>query len=151
MLLQRVNRSDPEKIFIAVKNSYSTASLTNGQAASWDYATDADGVSVTKPPARATCAGTSAAGVVAETITAGDYGLVQTYGYHSAVRARTATGGSPAIAAGRPLALSAATTFALESISTASTAVLVYPCAVSLGANATWTTAAIAAFIKSMS
>ena len=95
MLLQRVNRSDPEKVFVVAKNSYSTASLTNGQAASWDYATDADGVGVTKPPARATCAGTSAAGVVAQTITAGSYGLIQTYGYHSAVRARTATGGSP--------------------------------------------------------
>ena len=36
MLLQRINRSDPEKIFIVVKNSYSTASLTNGQAVIWD-------------------------------------------------------------------------------------------------------------------
>ena len=36
MLFKRINRADPEKIFIVVKNSYSTASLTNGQAVIWD-------------------------------------------------------------------------------------------------------------------
>lgn len=34
----RGNRSDPEKVFIVAYNSYSTASLTNGQAVMWDYA-----------------------------------------------------------------------------------------------------------------
>lgn len=36
MLFQRINRSDPEKVFIIVKNSYSTASVTNGSALCWD-------------------------------------------------------------------------------------------------------------------
>ena len=49
MLFQRINRNDPEKIFIVVYNSYSTANLTNGQPVIWDYAADANGVSVTKP------------------------------------------------------------------------------------------------------
>ena len=31
MLFQRINRSNPEKVFIVVYNSYSTAALTNGQ------------------------------------------------------------------------------------------------------------------------
>ena len=36
MLVQRANRTDPEKVFIVAKNSYSTASCTNGQAVIWD-------------------------------------------------------------------------------------------------------------------
>jgi len=151
MLFQRVNRSNPEKIFVVAQNSYSTASLTNGQAVIWDFATDADGVGVTRPSARATNAGVAIAGIAAETIAAGGYGLLQVYGYHSAVRARTVTGGTPAIAAGRPLALNVAgSVFCLESISTASNVVLRFPCGFSLGANALFTTAAVAAFIKAL-
>jgi hypothetical protein len=88
MLFQRINRSDPERIFIVVKNGYSTASLTNGQAVGWDL-TDADGVNVTK--IGATDIAHSFAGIVAETIAAGDYGLMQVYGYHSAVRVDAST------------------------------------------------------------
>lgn len=36
MLWQRINRGDPEKIFVTVFNSYSTAAITNGQAVNWD-------------------------------------------------------------------------------------------------------------------
>jgi hypothetical protein len=151
MILQRVNREDPEKIFAIVKNSYSTASLSNGQAVIWDFAGDGDGVSVTRPSARATNAGLAAAGIAAQTIAADAYGLVQVYGYHSAVRARSATGGSPAIAKGRPLVLNAAgSVFCLESVSTASKQIVTFPCAVAFASNALWTTAAIAAFIKAM-
>ena len=49
MLFQRINRSDPEKVFIVVKNSYSTAAITVGQAVVFDYTTDQDGVGVTQP------------------------------------------------------------------------------------------------------
>ena len=105
MLLQRINRSDPEKIFIVVKNTYSTASLTNGQAVIWDYATDADGVGVTKPTdtfaVKALHNGTAFAGIAAQTIASGAYGLIQVYGYHSAVRVRSWTAGVPGIAAGK--------------------------------------------------
>ena len=62
MLFQRINRTDPEKVFLVAYNSYSTASLSNGQAVIWDFATDADGVSVTMPSARATNAGVAVAG-----------------------------------------------------------------------------------------
>ncbi len=146
MLFQRINSEDPERIFIIAYNSYSTASLSNGQAVMWDYATDADGVSVTKPAAGS---GVAVAGVAAETIEAGAYGLIQVYGYHSAVRVRTLTGGSPAGAAGVPLCMSSAI-FALETMKTASTVVLKFPAGFLLAAQASYTTKAVAAFIKAL-
>lgn len=150
-LFQRVNRTDPEKAFVAVYNSYSTASVTNGQAVIWDFATDADGVGITRPTARATNAGLAAAGIIAETIASGAYGLCQVYGYHSAVRMRTVTGGSPAIVAGRPLVINVAgSVFCVESISTASKQIVTFPMGFSLGATSGFTTAARAAFIKAL-
>lgn len=151
MLFQRINRSDPEKVFVVVKNSYSTASLTNGQAVTWDFITDCDGVGVTMPNARATNAGFAFAGIAAETIAAGAYGLIQVYGYHSATRTRSKTSSGPGIHKGRPLALnSAGSLFCLESIQTKSTVLIVYPQAFALADNSVWTTAAIAVFIKAM-
>jgi hypothetical protein len=152
MLFQRINRTNPEKVFVVAMNSYSTAALSNGQAVVWDYATDADGVSVTRPSARATSAGLAAAGIAAESIAAGEYGLIQTFGYHSAVRVRQDTSSAAAnVAAGRPLSLAAAgSVFCLEPIQTASTVILTFPCAFALAAQASWTTKAIAAFIKAL-
>ena len=152
MLFQRVNRSNPEKVFVVVYNSYSTAAITVGQAVNWDFITDIDGVGVTIPLARATNGGIGAAGIVASaTIAAGDYGLVQVYGYHSAVRVRSLTIGLPAIAKGRPLVMNAAgSVFCLESVSTASTTILVNQIGFALAANSSWTTLAKAAFIKSL-
>jgi len=150
-LFQRVNRTDPEKVFIAVYNSYSTAAMTNGQGVIWDFATDADGVGVTRPTARATNAGFAAAGIIAETIAAGAYGLCQVYGYHAATRVRSHTGGAVAIVPGRPLVINAAgSLFCLESISTASIVALVYPMAFSLGSTSGWTTIAKPVFVKSL-
>lgn len=149
MLFARISRSNPEKIFVIAKNSYSTASLSNGQAVIWDFATDADGVGVTRPTARATNGGIAVAGVAAETIAAGSYGKIQVYGYHSAARCRSVTGGSPAIAAGRPLAINVAgSVFCLESVATGSTSVLVHQCGFALEASSVFTTAAIKVFLK---
>ena len=88
MLLKRISRTDPEKIFMVVKNSWSTASLANGYVVQWDFNVDIDGVGVTKPTGLATNLGNACAGVAAETIAHNEYGLVQVYGYHAAVRAR---------------------------------------------------------------
>lgn len=149
MIFQRINRSDPEKVFIVVLNSYSTASLTNGQVVEWDYTTDANGVSVTIPSARATSSGAAAAGIVAETIAAGSYGLLQVYGYHSAVRVRNMTGGAPAMAAGSPLAVNAAgSVFCCENWDTGSTNIQVYTIGFAIGKTTKWTTAAVAAFVR---
>jgi hypothetical protein len=158
MLLQRINRTEPEKIFIIAKNSYSTASLSNGQAVVWDYATDADGVGVTCPTdgtGRAGHYGAAFAGIAAETIAAGSYGLLQVYGYHSAVRVRTHTGGNPAIAAGTGLTCVDAV-FALASYPAAAAAtstITLHNAAwvgFALEAQASWTTKAIACFIKAL-
>jgi hypothetical protein len=159
MEFSRVNRSDPEKIFIMVYQSYSTASLTNGQAVIWDYATDANGVSVTKPTdtynVKALHNGAAFAGIAVETIAAGDYGLLQVYGYHSAVRMRSWTGGVPIIAAGTALA-SVSAVFCLESyinyaLATSSLSqVNVKFAGFALAAQASWTTKAVAAFIKAL-
>ncbi len=159
MLFQRINRSDPEKIFMVFKNSYSTASLTNGQACIIDYATDADGVGVTKPTdtynVKALHNGAALAGIAAATIAAGAYGLVQVYGYHSAVRVRSWTGGAPAIAAGTALACVSAV-FCLESyINYASatstlTQLNVRFAGFALASQASWTTKAVACFIKAL-
>lgn len=154
MLFRRTVRTDGEKIFMVFKNSYSTAALTDGQAVMIDYVTDKDGVGVTKATAGdAKHTGFVAAGVAAETIAAGSYGLVQVYGYHSATRVRSLSGGAPAIATGVPMALLNAV-FCLEGIpSSYASTVKVYarrPIAFALAANAEYTTAAIAVFIKAL-
>ena len=156
MLFQRISRADPEKVFVVAKNSYDTASLTNGQAVIWDWTTDVDGVGVTLATAteNVSC-GIDVAGIAAETIAAGDYGLLQVYGYHSAVRVRTMTTTShvyneslSAVAKGTPLVGGITTVFALEGITPAETAQVLHPCGFALAASTTFTTAAIAVFLK---
>ncbi len=156
MLFQRVNRTNPEKVFLVAKNSYATASLTNGQAVIWDWTTDIDGVGVTLATATVNVScGIDVAGIAAETIAAGDYGLLQVYGYHSSVRVRTMTETSHVyhqsrgvIAKGTPLVGGITTVFALEGITPAETAQVLHPCGIALAANALFTTAAIAVFLK---
>lgn len=156
MLWQRINRSDPEKIFIVAKNSYSTASLSNGQAVIWDWTTDVDGVGVTLATAteNVSC-GIDVAGIAAETIASGSYGLLQVYGYHSAVRVRTMTTTSHVydeslaeVAKGTPLVGGITTVFALEGITPAESAQVLHPCGFALAAQASFTTKAIAVFLK---
>ena len=106
-LFRRTSRSDPEKVFIVCKNSYSTASLTNGQYVDWDFDSEADGVSVTLPNQRtANVTGMGAAGIAAETIALNAYGLIQVYGYHSAVIVDSST--TVDIYTGAPLFMSVA-------------------------------------------
>jgi|TARA_Y100000310_G_scaffold71534_1_gene67379 hypothetical protein len=158
MLFQRINRSDPEKVFIVVKNSYSTASLTNGQSVIWDWTTDADGVGVTLATATANvAAGTDFAGIASETIAAGAYGLLQVYGYHSAVRVRTITDSGhvyhesrAAVAKGTRLTAGITTVFAMEGVTPAETAQILHPCGFAFAAQASFTTKAIAVFIKAL-
>jgi len=157
MLMNRINRTDPEKVFIVVMNSQAAA-MTNGQAVQWDFTTDADGVGVTKPTAgtgRAGHYGTAFAGIAAETIAVSDFGLLQVYGFHSAVRVRTGTGGNPAIAKGTALTCVNAI-FSLESYPpnapTTSTITVhnAHWVGFALAAQASFTTKAIACFIKAL-
>ena len=158
MILQRVNRDDPEKVFIVVKNSYDTASLTNGQAVCWDWTADADGVAVSIPTATENvCGGTDFAGVVAETIATGDYGLIQVYGYHSAAKVRTMTDSGHVyheslqeVAAGSRLVAGISAAFVLEAVTVAETAQVLDSAGFSFAAQAATTSAATAIFIKAM-
>lgn len=151
MIWTRGQRGAPEKVFVVVMNSYSTAAITNGQAAEWDWNTDGDGISVTLPRARTTAGGFAIAGIVASSsIAAGDYGLVQVYGYHSATRVRSFTIGIPAIAKGVPLYAPATAVWCLENAVTHQTGLRVWPIAFALAANSSWTTLAKAVFIKAL-
>jgi len=156
MEFQRIKRSDPEKIFIVAKNSYSTASLSNGQAVIWDWTTDIDGVGVTLATATENVsAGQDVAGVVAQTIAHNDYGLIQVYGYHSAVRVRTMTStghvyheSRGAVAKGTPLVGGITAAFCLEGVTPAETAQVLRTCGFAYAAQASYTTKAIACFLK---
>lgn len=107
MIFQRINRSDPEKVFISVKNSYSTAAITVGQAVCFEYSAsgDSDGVGVTRP---ATALLGLVAGIVeSSSIAADDYGLVQVYGHN----ANALVTGGVDVAVGDPLELTNAKFF----------------------------------------
>jgi hypothetical protein len=110
MLIQRINRTDPEKIFIVVKNSYSTAAITVGQAVVWDYTTDADGVGVIQPTTallKAECGVVESASIAVD-----GYGLVQVYGHHASAQvdgSTGTTGGKPLTVQDGSFALIAAT------------------------------------------
>ena len=156
MLFARISRANPEKVYVVVKNSYSTAALTNGQAVIWDWTTDCDGLGVTLATATENVsAGQDVAGVAAETIAAAGYGLVQVYGYHSAVLCRSMTATSHVyhesraeIAKGTPLVGGITAAFVLEGITPAVTAQNLTPCGFALAAQASFTTKAIAVFLK---
>jgi len=140
MLFQRINRTDPEKIFIVAKNSYATASLTVGMPVIWDYATDADGVGVTIPTAEC---GIACAGITVGTIASGAYGLFQVYGYN----ADAIVDGGTDVSAGQGLTMNAAA-FELYLQSTASNAVQDQACGFALADMATSVAAATAMFVK---
>ena len=149
MLFQRINRSDPEKVFLVVYNSWSTAALANGYAVQWDFTTDVNGVGVTQPTARVTNQGFATAGIAAETIAAGAYGLIQVYGYHGAVHFRVGTGLTGAL--GQPVAVnSAGGAWYLESyLSDTTTAkTIVFPCAFLMSVWSSFTSSTVKAFIK---
>ncbi len=157
MLFQRVNRTNPEKIFVVAKNSYGTASLTNGQVVIWDWADEGTGIAVTLATAtNLVSQGTDVAGIATETIAAGDYGLLQVYGYHSAVRVRAMTSTSAhqysesaaEIAKGTPLVGGISTVFCLEGITPAASAQHLRPCGFAFAASTTFTTAVMAVFLK---
>jgi hypothetical protein len=99
MIFKRINRDNPEQIFITAKNGYSTAALAAGQAVMWDLG-DGDGVNVTRIT-NSTKRQLAFAGIAAEAIAAGEYGLIQVWGYNSATYVRMS--GTTAIYTGCPL------------------------------------------------
>ncbi len=81
MQIQRVNRTDAEKVFIVVRNMDAT-SITTGQGShfmgAWDNASSVDGVSVIRT--RAAVDFLLFAGVAAQDIAVDSYGRSQIYG-----------------------------------------------------------------------
>ncbi len=88
-LFQRVNQTDPERVFVVMKNSYSTAALAANQWVAHDAITDEDGVSVTKISGQLRHA---VAGVAVEAIAVGAYGLIQVWGFRNGARMSGGTG-----------------------------------------------------------
>jgi hypothetical protein len=148
MLFQRINKTDPEKVFIIGYNS-SADEWSNGYVVRWDYTTDADGVGMEKPAARGACGvgQASIAGVVAETIAASAYGLVQVWGYHSAVRVKSSTTATGAVAKGSGLAGCVTAYYALSNTPDTGTHANVCIKGIALTGQALYTTTATKCFI----
>ena len=149
MLFQRINRTDPEKIFIIVKNSWSTAALADGYCVQWDFTYDKDGVGVTQPTGMATNLGNACAGIAAEAIASGDYGLVQVYGYHAAVHARANTTASNIVLGGGIRPSLAGGVWVVESAAISGTKNY-DPIGFALSIWSSWTSTTISAFIKAL-
>lgn len=83
MLFQRVNRSDPERVFVIVQNTEGST-LSADDCCIWATASaSVDGVAVRAPD---TSHAGSVVGIVDAAITDGSYGLVQVWGYRSSSR-----------------------------------------------------------------
>lgn len=76
-----VPSSEPDAILVRVKNG-SGGALANGDVVIWDATAD-DGITVTTT---ATAGSNAVAGVIVDSIADGEYGRMQIYGYHSAVK-----------------------------------------------------------------
>lgn len=90
MLFKRISRTDAEKIYIVVQNVCGST-ITQGYGCCFDVGASVDGVRVTK------CETTDMqafAGVADSDIANNAYGLVQVYGYRSAVSIYASTGSS---------------------------------------------------------
>jgi len=81
MIFKRVNRDQPETVFISVLSNETCAA---GDACIWETASASiDGVKVRQPDTSLLYA---FVGVADAAITSGEYGLVQVYGYRSSSR-----------------------------------------------------------------
>jgi len=103
-----------------------------------------------KPAARGACGVGQAeiAGVVAETIASGAYGLVQVWGYHSAVRVKSSTTNTGAVAKGSALCGCVTAYYALENVADTGTHANCNVKGIALAAQALYTTTATACFIQ---
>ena len=82
MMFQRVNRTDPEKIFVVVQNNEGASLAANSTCALETASASIDGLKVRQPDTGLTF---SFIGIVDAAIADQAYGLVQIYGYRSTV------------------------------------------------------------------
>jgi hypothetical protein len=79
MIIQRINRTNPEKVFIVVQNG-SASSIGKGYPVVYEYDGTSDGLSVTDVNTGAAAKNHLVAGLLDATLAAGAYGLAQCYG-----------------------------------------------------------------------
>lgn len=80
MEFQRVNRSDPERIFVVAKAGIA---IVTGRWYAWDMITAADGLTVLKPVGFNR---NNIAGVAIESVASGEYTPLQVWGYNANAR-----------------------------------------------------------------
>lgn len=103
MYFGQLSQNDPERIFLAVQNSYSTAALAEGDWCGWDIVTDKNGYAVTRV---AGAIRSAVAGVAVQNIASGAVGLIQVWGYKSGVKCKGGSGSlTSKLTAGSPLAM----------------------------------------------
>lgn len=90
MLFKRISRSSAETVFIVAKN-VSGSTLTAGYSCVFDTGGSVDGVRVTQA---STTDLSAYAGVADNDIANSAYGLLQVYGYRSAIYVKRSTGAS---------------------------------------------------------
>jgi hypothetical protein len=79
MIIQRVNRTNPEKVFIITYNDETTA-MVKGTVVDFDYDGTDDGLSIVDSSTGDAAKSHLAAGIVDTALAAQAYGLVQCYG-----------------------------------------------------------------------
>src|SRR3990167_5444364 len=92
MQFTRLVRESPEVVYVLIRNSYSTAALSNGQFVSLDMATDLDGYSATKPNGVLRSCGLGMMALNSSTIAACEYGKCQVYGWATNARVSGGSG-----------------------------------------------------------
>ena len=80
-----------------VRNAEASTALANGTVVQWTDGSVADGVEVI---IAATADSNLVAGVATQAVAAGDWGFIQTHGYHSAIKVATATTAADALSVG---------------------------------------------------
>ena len=88
MLIQHLNRTDPEKVFISVYNNEGAA-LNRGEVVEWDDDATGDNLGVYVEELDANESALACGVVESTTIASAAVGLVQVYGYHDAVLTST--------------------------------------------------------------
>lgn len=79
MIIQRINRTNPEKVFVVVNNG-SAASIGKGYPVVYEFDATNDGLSVTDVNTGTAARNHLVAGLLDTTLAAGAYGLAQCYG-----------------------------------------------------------------------
>src|SRR5678810_658361 len=97
MLIPRIKRADPDKVFVIIKNDEASTTMVDGDAVVWNTAASKNyGVDALKNQAGDLDTAIGAGVISGADILVGNYGLCQVYGYHSNVKSAGNTLKAPA-------------------------------------------------------